>query len=77
MIAAMPNAKDFLSPEYIAPIALFLASDLAADITGTVVGVQGNKVSIYRMIETAGATPRSGDRWSPAELRERWSEIGK
>ena len=26
MIAAMPNAKDFLAPEHIAPVALFLAS---------------------------------------------------
>jgi NAD(P)-dependent dehydrogenase (short-subunit alcohol dehydrogenase family) len=77
MIAAMPNAKDMLAPEHISPIALFLASDLSADITGTVVGVQGTKVSIYRMIETVGAAPRSGEHWTPAELRERWGEIGK
>jgi NAD(P)-dependent dehydrogenase (short-subunit alcohol dehydrogenase family) len=77
MIAAMPNAKDFLAPDHIAPVALFLASDLAGDITGTIVGVQGPKVSIYKMIETTGATPKSGDRWTAQELRERWSEIGK
>ena len=77
MLAAMPNAKDFLAPEHISPVALFLASDLAADITGTVVGVQGSKVSIYRMVETAGATPKTGDKWTAQELRERWAEIGK
>jgi NAD(P)-dependent dehydrogenase (short-subunit alcohol dehydrogenase family) len=77
MIQAMPNAKDFLAPEHIAPIAVFLASDLASDITGTIVGVQGPKVSIYRMVETSGATPKSGDKWSAQELRERWAEIGK
>ena len=77
MIAAIPNAKDFLAPDHIAPIALFLASDLAADITGTIVGVQGTKVSVYRMIETSGATPKAGERWSPQELRERWAEISK
>jgi len=77
MIAAMPNAKDFLAPDHIAPVALFLASDLAADITGTIVGVQGPKVSIYKMTETTGATPKTGDKWSAQELRERWSEIGK
>jgi NAD(P)-dependent dehydrogenase (short-subunit alcohol dehydrogenase family) len=76
MIAAIPNAKEFLAPDHIAPVALFLASDLSADVTGTVVGVQGTKVSIYRMIETAGATPKSGDRWTPQELKERWNEIG-
>jgi NAD(P)-dependent dehydrogenase (short-subunit alcohol dehydrogenase family) len=77
MLQAMPNAKDFLAPEHISPVALFLASDLSADITGSIVGVQGPKVSVYRMVETAGATPKSGDRWSAQELRERWSEIVK
>jgi NAD(P)-dependent dehydrogenase (short-subunit alcohol dehydrogenase family) len=77
MIQALPNAKDFLAPEHIAPVALFLASDLSADITGTIVGVQGSKVSIYRMIVSTGTTPRTGERWTPEELRERWAEIGK
>jgi NAD(P)-dependent dehydrogenase (short-subunit alcohol dehydrogenase family) len=77
MLQAIPNAKEFLSPEHIAPIALFLASDLAADITGTIVGVQGAKVSIYRMIETSGVSPKSGERWTPQELKERWAEISK
>ncbi|HEY7956464.1 MAG: SDR family NAD(P)-dependent oxidoreductase [Polyangia bacterium] len=77
MIAAMPNAKDFLAPDHIAPVALFLASDLSSDITGTIVGVQGPKVSIYKMVESSGATPKSGDKWTAQELRERWSELGK
>src|SRR3954471_11442450 len=76
MLASMPNAKDFLAPEHISPVALFLASDLAADITGTIVGVQGPKVSLYKMIETTGTTPK-GATWTPEELRERWGEIGK
>ena len=76
MLQAVPNAKEFLAPDHIAPVAAFLASDLAADITGTIVGVQGPKVSIYRMIETAGTTPK-GDGWSAQELRERWGEIAK
>jgi NAD(P)-dependent dehydrogenase (short-subunit alcohol dehydrogenase family) len=77
MIQAMPNAKDFLSPDHISPVALFLASDLSADITGTIVGVQGAKVSIYKMTETSGATPKAGEHWTAQELRERWAEIGK
>src|SRR5947209_777701 len=77
MIAAMPNAKDFLSPEHISPAALFLASDLSADITGTIVGVQGPKVSVYKMVESAGAMPRSGEHWTAQELRERWAEVSK
>ena len=76
MIAAIPNAKDFLAPEHISPVAAFLASDLAAEITGAIVGVQGTKVSVYRMVETSGATPK-GDKWTPQELKERWGEISK
>jgi NAD(P)-dependent dehydrogenase (short-subunit alcohol dehydrogenase family) len=76
MVQAIPNAKEMLAPDHIAPIALFLASDLAGDINGTIVGVMGTKVSIYKMIETGGVTPR-GASWTPAELRERWGEITK
>jgi NAD(P)-dependent dehydrogenase (short-subunit alcohol dehydrogenase family) len=76
MLQAVPNAKEMLAPEHISPVALFLASDLAADVTGTIVGVQGPKVSLYKMIETTGTTPK-GTAWTPEELRERWGEIGK
>jgi NAD(P)-dependent dehydrogenase (short-subunit alcohol dehydrogenase family) len=76
MLKAVPNAQEVLSPEHISPVALFLASDLSADITGTIVGVQGTKVSVYKMIETTGTTPK-GSSWTAQELRERWTEISK
>jgi NAD(P)-dependent dehydrogenase (short-subunit alcohol dehydrogenase family) len=74
MLQALPNAKELLAPEHVAPVALFLASDLAADITGAIVGVQGTKVSVYKMIETTG-TAAKGSEWTARELRERWGEI--
>ena len=76
MVQAIPNAKEMLAPEHISPVALFLASDLSADITGTIVGVMGTKVSIYKMVESAGTAPR-GASWTAQELRERWTEIAK
>jgi len=76
MVQAIPNAKEMLAPEHISPVVLFLASDLAADINGTIVGVMGTKISLYKMIETSGTTPK-GAEWTPQELRERWAEIGK
>jgi NAD(P)-dependent dehydrogenase (short-subunit alcohol dehydrogenase family) len=76
MLSALPNAKEMLAPEHVATVALFLASELSADITGAVVGVQGTKVSVYRMMETAGAAP-TGAAWTAAELKERWAEISK
>src|SRR5713226_7380155 len=65
-----------IGPQYVAPVAAFLASDLAADITGTIVGVQGPKIFVYKMVETEGVT-REGGPWSPAEIKERWGEISK
>src|SRR3982074_1250338 len=60
-----------IGPQYVAPVAAFLASDLAADISGTIVGVQGPKVFLYKMTETEGVT-REGGPWSAAEIKERW-----
>jgi NAD(P)-dependent dehydrogenase (short-subunit alcohol dehydrogenase family) len=68
--------QEQMGPQHIAPVAAFLASDLAADITGAIVGVHGAKVFLYKMTETEGVTKDSGT-WSPAELRERWNEISK
>ncbi|MBS2021475.1 MAG: SDR family NAD(P)-dependent oxidoreductase [Deltaproteobacteria bacterium] len=65
-----------LGPQYIAPVAAFLASDLSADITGQIVGVQGGKVFLYKMLESEGVT-REGGPWSPAEIKEKWAEISK
>src|SRR5438270_6360435 len=67
---------DQIGPQHIAPVAAFLASDLAADITGAIVGVQGPKIFVYRMTESEGVT-RDGGPWSPAEIKERWSEISR
>jgi NAD(P)-dependent dehydrogenase (short-subunit alcohol dehydrogenase family) len=77
MMQAMPNAKEALAPEHIAPVAVFLASDMAAEINGAIVGVQGNTVSIYRMIQTTGLTPKDGGLWTPSELKSRWAEIDR
>jgi NAD(P)-dependent dehydrogenase (short-subunit alcohol dehydrogenase family) len=65
-----------IGPQYIAPVAAFLASDLAADITGTIVGVQGPKIFLYKMVEGDGVT-REGGPWSPQEIKERWGEISR
>jgi NAD(P)-dependent dehydrogenase (short-subunit alcohol dehydrogenase family) len=80
MTADLPMMKGIkpedLGPQYIAPVAAFLASELASDLTGQVVGVQGPKVFLYKMVETDGATKSAGV-WSPEEIKERWAEISK
>jgi NAD(P)-dependent dehydrogenase (short-subunit alcohol dehydrogenase family) len=65
-----------LGPQHIAPAVVFLASDLAGDLTGQVVGVQGRKIFLYRMETTDGVErePAKGP-WTPKEIREAWSRI--
>ncbi len=76
-LAMMKGATERdLGPQFIAPVVVFLASDLAADLTGQVVGVQGGRVHLYRMETTEGATkdPEKG-LWTPQELRDAWGRI--
>jgi NAD(P)-dependent dehydrogenase (short-subunit alcohol dehydrogenase family) len=65
-----------LGPQLISPVVVFLASDLAADVTGQVVGVQGGRIFIYRVETTAGVEkdPATGT-WSAQEIRDAWSRI--
>ncbi|HLU68289.1 MAG TPA: SDR family NAD(P)-dependent oxidoreductase [Kofleriaceae bacterium] len=76
MMSAMPDAAELLSPDRVAPAALFLASDLAADVTGAVLAVEGARMYVYRMDQTAAALPRDPDAgWTAAEIHERWAEL--
>ena len=74
-IKAMANASEVLAPERIAPAALFLAPELARDITGQVLAVEGDQVFLFKMIKTEAQLPRSEGGWTAQELRERWAEI--
>jgi NAD(P)-dependent dehydrogenase (short-subunit alcohol dehydrogenase family) len=71
--SATPEA---LGPHLIAPVVVFLASDLAADLTGQVVGVEGSRIFLYRMETTEGATrdPALGP-WSATSIRDAWERI--
>jgi NAD(P)-dependent dehydrogenase (short-subunit alcohol dehydrogenase family) len=67
-----------LSPEHVAPVHLFLASDLAGDRTGIVLGVAGARLSIFKMVESAGRFKESDDGvWSAAEIAENFDAIAK
>jgi NAD(P)-dependent dehydrogenase (short-subunit alcohol dehydrogenase family) len=63
-----------LGPEHIAPVALFLASEAAASITGQVVGVEGKHVFLYRL-ERGEALEPTGPAWTPEALSEAWVRI--
>ncbi len=69
------SEKD-LGPQFVAPVVVFLASDLARHVTGQVVGVQGGKVFLYRMETTGGVEkdPAKG-LWTPEEIEAAWERI--
>lgn len=76
MFAAI--GADRLGPDFVAPAALFLASELAGDLSGEVLSVAGNKLSTWRMAETRGVIgddPRAA--WTADEVRARWDELSR
>jgi NAD(P)-dependent dehydrogenase (short-subunit alcohol dehydrogenase family) len=74
-LATMPNAKEMLAPEHISPAVLFLASDLAADVTGAVLAAEGPRMYMFKMLQTAPITAKDGHHWTAQEIKERWTEI--
>ena len=69
---------DTLSPEHIAPAHLFLASDLCGERTGIVLAVAGARMSIYKVVESAGQFKEAdGGVWTAAEIRDHFDAIAK
>src|SRR5262249_25712584 len=66
-----------LTPEHVAPAALFLASDLCADRTGNVLGVAGSQMYIYKVVQSAGKFKDGGEAWTAEEIAEHWDSIAK
>jgi NAD(P)-dependent dehydrogenase (short-subunit alcohol dehydrogenase family) len=68
------DLKERMSPAHIAPLIVYLASDLSKDVTKTTFFVGGGKISEMRMVRTEGATKASG-LWTPDEIAGRMKEI--
>jgi NAD(P)-dependent dehydrogenase (short-subunit alcohol dehydrogenase family) len=58
-----------MTPEKIAPLAVYLASDRAEGITGQVLGVRNNEVYLFNQPRPIRALHRS-DGWTPQKLDE-------
>jgi NAD(P)-dependent dehydrogenase (short-subunit alcohol dehydrogenase family) len=61
------SLKTKMSPAHIAPLIVYLASDLAKDVTKKSFFVGGGKISEMRMVRTEGATKADG-LWTPNEI---------
>jgi NAD(P)-dependent dehydrogenase (short-subunit alcohol dehydrogenase family) len=75
----MFQGVDTLTPEHIAPAALFLGSDLCADRTGHVLAIAGARVYAFKVIETAGRFKESDANgvWTAQEIADSWDAIVK
>jgi NAD(P)-dependent dehydrogenase (short-subunit alcohol dehydrogenase family) len=69
---------DSLSPEHVAPVHVYLASDLSRDVTGVTLSVAGARISQFKLIESAG---RHKDEepgiWTAQEIAEQFASIAK
>ena len=74
MTADLGMIPEELSPEKISPMAVFLASDLAAGITGRIFGIQGNLLREYKMAISDGVEKPEG-MWTAQEIAGRFDEI--
>jgi NAD(P)-dependent dehydrogenase (short-subunit alcohol dehydrogenase family) len=80
MTETVPGAADYMqgpewSPDNIAPIVCFLASDAADDVSGQVFVVWGTKVHLMSGWQKVNTLDRGDGRWSPGELVARKDEL--
>ncbi len=65
---------DEAKPELVAPMVLYLASDMASGVNGRIFGVHGNHIFEYVMEMTDGVDKKD-EPWTPQEIHERIAEI--
>jgi NAD(P)-dependent dehydrogenase (short-subunit alcohol dehydrogenase family) len=68
--------KDRLAPGLVSPLVVYLASELAKDLTDKTFFVGGGRIAEMRMVTAKGATkPEAGGLWAPEEIAARISDI--
>jgi NAD(P)-dependent dehydrogenase (short-subunit alcohol dehydrogenase family) len=74
----MFQGVDTLTPDHIAPAALFLGSSLSADRTGHVLAIAGARVYAFKVVETSGRFKETDNGvWTAHEIAESWDAIVK
>ncbi len=76
-LPAFQSGLDTLTPDHIAPGALYLGSDLCADRTGHVLAVSGSRMYVYKVVESAGKFKDENAIWTAQEIAENWDSIAK
>ena len=72
----MMQSVENMTPDHIAPAALFLASDLAGDTTGEVLAVAGARMYAYKVMESPGKfKDDDAGVWTAQEIKDNWESI--
>ncbi len=67
-----------LEPAHIAPVAVFLASDLSDDVSGVALSVAGGRISTFALVESAGRIKEADQGpWTPEEIRDNFAGISR
>lgn len=67
-----------LEPRHVAPVYVFLASELAKEVSGMVFAVAGGRLSTYQLVESAGRSKEADEGvWAPAEIAQHLESISK
>jgi NAD(P)-dependent dehydrogenase (short-subunit alcohol dehydrogenase family) len=78
MVGSIPNTPDqearlaglrMLTPDKIAPVAVFLASDAASEVNGQILAVRGNEIFLMSQPRPLRSVHRS-EGWTPETLRD-------
>lgn len=75
MTEELELVPDDLRPEHVAPVVVYLLSDLARDVTGKVFGVAGQRIHVYEVHVNAGVDKPGPEPWTAAEIHDRLADI--
>ncbi len=74
----MFQGVDTLTPDHIAPAALYLGSSLSGDRTGHVLAIAGARVYAFKVVETPGRFKETDNGvWTAQEIADSWDAIVK
>jgi len=72
------KVRGSLEPEHVAPVVVFLASELSAGLSGVVVSVAGGRLATLSLTESQGRLKDEADgHWTAREIAEHFGSISR
>lgn len=70
------KVQDTLEAEHVAPVAVYLASELCEGLSGMLLSVAGGRISTFELVESQGRIKEAdGGIWTPEEIAEHFDSI--